>query len=129
MRIIQQMPAAAGLFYLLSALTVLSIVLAIYRSPRWYWAAALLAWAVSFLGGFSIGLYTLVLAFVFLALALAYQFRLIKTPWMVILSILLGVIVWAVLVAAVDDYWLFLPMQVIFEALFSLLGPVLALSF
>ena len=123
------MPVAVGLFYALSALNLLSVVLAATRSPRWYWVAALLAWALSFLGSFSIGLYTLVLAFVFLALALAYQRKLIQSPRHVIITILLGVIVWAIFVAAVDDYWLFLPMQVLFEALLSMLGPVLAFAF
>jgi hypothetical protein len=108
------MPVLVGLFYALSALTLLCAVLAVYRSPGWYWAAALLAWAVSFLGSFSIGLYTLVFAVVFLALALAYQFRLIKTRLHLVLTIFLGVIVWAVLVSTVDDYWLFLPMKVLF---------------
>ena len=119
------MPVAVILFYSLTALVILSVILAIARSPRWYWLAALLAWAVSFLGGFSIGLYTLVLAVVFLLLALAYQLKLIKTPLHVILTILLGAAVWAVLVLTVDDGWLFLPMRVIFEFLLSMLGPVI----
>ena len=66
------------------------------------------AWAVSFSGFFDWAVHAGI-GLRFSSLALAYQFRVIKTSLHLVATILLGVIVWAVLVAAVDDYWLFCP--------------------
>jgi len=112
------MPAAVVVYYSLAILTLASAVLAIVHNPRWYWAAALLSWVVSFMGGFSIGLFTLVLTFVFLALALGYQFKWIKTRLHAVIATLMGMAVWAVAIATVDDAWLFFPLAWVFERVF-----------
>jgi len=111
-------PAAVVVYYSLAILTLASAVLAIVHNPRWYWAAALLSWVVSFMGGFSIGLFTLVLTFVFLALALGYQFKWIKTRLHAVIATLMGMGVWAVAIATVDDAWLFFPLAWVFERVF-----------
>jgi len=112
------MPVVSIVYYSLAILTLACAALAIVRSPRWYWAAALLSWIVSFLGAFSIGLLTLALTFVFLALAIGNQFDWIKTRIHGLVAVLAGVAVWVVAIATVDDYWLFFPLAWILENVF-----------
>jgi hypothetical protein len=112
------MPLVVIAYYSLAILTLASAVLAVVFNPRWYWLAALLSWIVSFLGGFSIGMLTLVLAFIFLALALGHQFGWIKTRLHAVIAVLGGAGAWAASVAFVDDYWFFFPLAWILEQVF-----------
>ena len=101
------------LFYLLVGLTILAIILAIRISPQYYWLGAFTSYIISFLGGFSIGLYTLSITFIFLALALAHTMKWIKNPLHSILIILAASIIWVISALTIDDYWLFLPFMII----------------
>jgi len=81
--------------------------------PRWYWWAALAAYVCSFLSGFSIGLYLLSAAFVFLCLAAGHAARLIRTRLHAVLAAALGLGLWLAAVLTIDDYWLFLPFHLL----------------
>lgn len=87
----------------------------------YYWVAAASMYVFSFLAGFSIGLYTLSLAFALLAVALAYSTGLAKRPWHAAAAGAAGFAVWAACVfyLNVDDYWLFFPVYWLFKPLFG----------
>jgi len=102
------------LFYLLVGITLLAIILAIKISPRYYWLGAFTSYIFSFLGGFSIGLYTLSITFILFALALAHTLRWIKSPLHSFLIIFAALVIWMIMILTTDDYWLFLPFTILF---------------
>ena len=63
------MLAVLAFWLLVFATGVFATLGAVERSPRWLSLAAVTSWVFSFLGSWSIGLATLVLTFVFFALA------------------------------------------------------------
>lgn len=101
--------ALLGLFLLFG---VVGIFLAISNDKRWFWAAGLFIYFVSFLGSWSIGVYTLSITFVLWALALGYSLKLIKKPYQAVWAILIGIVLWAVMIMTLDDYWWFLPFRI-----------------
>lgn len=96
-------------------LTVVCTGLAVSVSPRYYWPAALFSWVLSFLGSWSIGLYTLVATYVFLALAIGYSTGWIRRAGHDLIATGVGIAAWALLVNVVDDYWLFFPLNALLE--------------
>ena len=85
------------------------IIAVIKNVGRKYWLAGLIMYIVSFLGGWSIGLYLLVLPFVLWSLALAHSFDWVKSHWHNIPFASIGIILWYLSISYIDDYWLFLP--------------------
>ena len=98
-------------FFAAALVTLIGIGLAVSTSRRYLWLAALGSWVFSFLGSFSIGLYTLVLTFVLLALAVGFATGWIKSSAQALVAALAGVAVWAVAIYTVDDFWLFFPIS------------------
>lgn len=95
------------LFYGLVVLGVITTIFAIMIDSKAYWLAGLFLYIASFLGAFSIGLYLLVLPFIFWTMAIAHSFHRIKKPWHYLLFITVGICLWAISIATLDDYWLF----------------------
>lgn len=105
------------LFYLLVGITILAVVLALKINPKYYWIGGLTSYFFSFLGSFSIGIYTLSITFVLLALALAHKMGWIKNHWHSMLVIVISLVVWILSILTIDDAWLFFPVGLIFKAL------------
>jgi hypothetical protein len=108
-----------ALFGLSFFATIVAIGLAVSVSRRFLWLAALSSWLLSFLGSFSIGLYTLVITFVTLALAIGFTTGWIRGYIGELLAAASGIVSWACAVRWIDDYWLFFPLN---ELLSRLLG-------
>ena len=113
------MPLLSLLVFFLLGLTIVAIVLAVMHSHHWYWVAALASWNFSFLTGFSIGLYAFSVTVVVMLLALGHLLGVIHQAWHSVLAVASGLALWAVLIATVDDYWLFFPIYHLFDALVS----------
>jgi len=112
------------LFMLSIVLTGVFVGLAWFRSPRYLWAAAAMSWILASFGYFSIGGLLLILTFVLVGLALAYEARL-RRPWQVTLVALAAIGLWALAVASTKRTVLFAPailMEPVFEAV-DRLGP------
>ena len=102
------------LVLLVAALVVLiGIGLAFHYSKSYLWLAAFGSWVFSFLGSFSIGLYTLVITFVLLMLAIGFSAGWIKSGLHEVLAVVAGVALWVVAINTVDDFWLFFPISAI----------------
>lgn len=105
------------IFYTMAAATVAGLLLGLQSNPRWYWVAAVGAWVTSFLGAFSIGLYTLVIGLIALALAIGHSLGLIKRRQHSAVAVIIGIVAWGALVFLVDDLFLFYPLHSVLEAL------------
>ncbi len=112
------MPFLSFLALFLLGLTVVATVRAVVSNYRWYWVAALASWVLSFLTGFSIGLYVFSVTVVVTLLALGHAAGVIRRPWQALLGVVGGLAVWALLIDNVDDYWFFFPISRIFDVLF-----------
>ena len=66
------------IFVLSFGLCLLTTMLATMSNRKWYWVAGLCMYIFSFLGSWSIGGYTLSVAFVLWALAIGHSLKLIK---------------------------------------------------
>lgn len=97
------------LFYLFLAITIISVILAIKKDPKYYWVGALTSYIFSFLGSWSIGIYTLSITFVLLALALAHKMGRIKNNFSSLIVIFIALLIWLLSITFIDDYWLFFP--------------------
>lgn len=115
-----RMPIFSLLFLSLIGLTFAAIVYAILKTYHWYWVAAVASWIASFLSGFSIGLYVFSVTVVVTVLALGYTCGVIRRGWQALLAAVGGLVLWAVLIVYVDDYWLFFPIGRLFDLLFSI---------
>jgi hypothetical protein len=82
------------------------------------WPAVFTSWFFSFLGSWSIGIYTLSLTFVLTALALSLLAGLHR-PFHLVGAVAVGFVAWAVLHRVLDDYWLFWPFHVTLTPLLS----------
>jgi hypothetical protein len=102
-------------FFSMAATSLVTIMLGVLRNPRWYWAAVVTSWIASILGAFSIGLYTLVVTLVTLALAIGYSLGLVKRFHHALVAVVIGVGAWAVLVPMVDDLILFYPLHTVLD--------------
>jgi hypothetical protein len=107
------------IFWGCAVLTVIFTGLAVSVSRHFLWPAAFTSWVFSFLGSWSIGLYTLVSTFALLTLALFHTFGWLRRPAQAVAAVTLGVVAWAVLHRTVDDYWLFFPIGYLFDHAFS----------
>jgi hypothetical protein len=111
------MPLLTVTYYSLVILVFSLICGAILVSVRLVWPAAIISHLVNFLGGFSIGLYTLIVTFVLVAIGIAHGSGWLKKPIHGVTATVLAIAFWAVAIRMIDDFWLFLP--------FSLLGWLL----
>lgn len=93
---------------------VLSLVWNVENQARWYFVAALSTYIFSVLASFSIGIYTLSIAFILFAIAVSHLLK-FKKRWQLIIAGLLGFGIWLLLVRNVDDYWLFFPISLFFR--------------
>lgn len=107
------------LFWGLVVLALVAAVMGEGRHPRWYWVAALAAWIFSFLASFSIGIYTLAIAYAFAALAVGHSLGWLRRTSHDVLAAACGIAVWVLLVSTVDDYWLFFPVNELLSLLLS----------
>ena len=110
---------AIFLFWACAILTVVFAALSVSVSRRFLSPAAFTSWVFSFMGSWSIGIYTLAATFVLLALALFHSFSWLRGPVHAVGAVVLGVVAWAVLHRAVDDYWLFFPIGHLLNYVFS----------
>lgn len=104
-------------YYGTALVTLVAIGLTLSGSRGSLWVAALASWFLSFLGSFSIGIYTLVLTFVFLSLAVGTRVGWVETARDRIQAILVGIGLWLLAVRTVNDFWLFFPLSAIGAAL------------
>lgn len=63
----------------------------------------------SFLGSWSIGGYTLSVAFALWALAIGHSLKLIKKLYHSVIAVIIGLVLWGTMTKTVDDVWWFLP--------------------
>ena len=112
-------PSVVILFWGCAVLTVVFSALAIFVSRHFLWPATLASWVFSFMASWSIGLYTLVVTFVLLALALFHVFGWLRGPLQALGAGVLGGMAWAALHRTVDDYWLFFPVGYLLNRVFS----------
>jgi hypothetical protein len=95
----------------LIVLGVLATIVAIKVNSKAYWLAGLFMYIASFLSGFSIGLYLLVLLFTLWVLALAHSLNWIKNQLHYVLFVAIGVLLWIISITTIDDYWLYYPIS------------------
>lgn len=114
-----QMSFWGVVFYAMAATSLVTTGLGVLRDPRWYWAAVISSWIASFLGAFSIGLYTLVITLVTLALAIGHSFGLVKRFHHALVAVVIGVVAWAALVLMVDDLILFYPLHKFLDLVYT----------
>ena len=100
------------IYYGLVLAVLVLAVMALRGSRRALWSTAAISYVVSFLGAFSIGLYTLVVTFVLVSIGAAQLVGWLGRPAHVAVAGTLGVGLWALAVRNIDDYWLFLPFMV-----------------
>lgn len=91
---------------------LITIILAALSNRKWYWVAGLCMYIFSFLASWSIGGYTLSVAFVLWALAIGYSLKLIKKFYHAIIAVVVGIVAWAVIFNTLDDVYWFLPFSV-----------------
>lgn len=84
-----------------------------------YWISGTFMYMFSALAGFSIGLYTLVIAFILFSLAIGHSFDKIKKRRQVIISIVVAIVVWVIVINIYNGFWIFYPVIILFELLFS----------
>lgn len=102
-----------GLYYG-SWLAVLALAgLGLTTKPQLVWFAVAGSCVLSFLGAFSIGLFTLVVTFAMLAVAVGRAFGLVQGAGRTALAAAVGVAAWAVAIRVIDDAWLFLPFSLV----------------
>ncbi|WP_163103051.1 hypothetical protein [Peribacillus alkalitolerans] len=92
---------------------IVSIILAIKGKHQFYWFAAIGIYIFSLIGAWSIGQFTVGLTFVLLALAIGYTLNLIKTKLQYTTFVVVGFLVGFLMIAFVDDYWLFFPLTLL----------------
>lgn len=91
--------------------SILSTISAIISGkPQHYWLATISIYIFSMIAGFSIGKITVGLTIVLLALAIGYSFNWIKNKSHYTTWLGAGFLVGILMVAFVDDCWLFFPM-------------------
>jgi hypothetical protein len=105
--------------FLLLGIAVAVTLLGILSNYKWYWVAGILMYIFNYLAAFSIGLYTLSFTFVLWTLALAHSLGWIKRFRDSVAAVFIGLIIWIVVVSAVDDYWLFRPIGWVFDLFFG----------
>ncbi len=92
------------------------IILGFLRSSaRWFFLAAFLFWIASFLAAFSVGGYILVLTFITLALGVAQSLGWMRSPWQVLITTVVGVVLWAIVLRWFWGPWIFWPMLFLFD--------------
>lgn len=91
----------------LIGITIAAAALGLVRNPRWYWVGAVSAYLVS--AGSVAGMLLVSASFVHLALALGHSAGWIRSPAQSVGAVIVGIAVWAVVAATVDDYWVFFP--------------------
>ncbi|QNG58310.1 hypothetical protein [Metabacillus idriensis] len=94
-------------------ISIVSTFFAIKGKHQLYWIAAIGIYIFSLIAGFSIGQITVGLTFVFLALAIGNSFNMIKNKLQFKACLGVGFLVGVLMVAFVDDYWLFFPITLL----------------
>lgn len=97
------------LFVLSFVLGVITAFLAIASKPKWYWVAGLCMYVFSFIGSWSIGGYTLSMAFALWALAIGHSLNVIKQLSHSVIAVIIGLALWGMMIKTLDDFWWFLP--------------------
>ena len=97
-----------GLFLIVLILLVLAMT-RVKNVASKYWLAGLIMYIISFLSGWTIGLYLLIIPFILFTLALAYSFVWVKKGWHNWVFIIIGIVLWYLGITFIDEYWLFLP--------------------
>lgn len=100
------------IFVLSFGFTLVTTILANVSNKNWYWVAGLCMYIFSFLASWTIGGYTLSVAFALWALAIGYLLKLIKKFYHAIIAIVVGLAAWFVMINTLDDVWWFLPFSV-----------------
>lgn len=81
----------------------------------WYFISSLCVYIISFLSAFSIGLLTVSVAFILLALGIATAFKWNKKPWQSFMVGLIGFCTWLILFRTIDDVYIFYPLAKLFS--------------
>jgi|GEM_PF-1911158 len=97
------------LAYLMLAVTGLAVWLAVKGDKKYYWVGGIAMYFFSFIAGFSIGLLTLSISFVLLALAITHRMRWVNNSWHSVATVIVAIVAWGGSVNFIDDYWFFLP--------------------
>jgi len=93
---------------------IIGIILGIRINYRWYWFAIFAFYNFSYLTGFSRLLF-LSIVWIVLSLTLGHSFGLITSLKKSVIASLLGLVLWIISSLLIDDYWLFLPVQKIYQ--------------
>lgn len=91
---------------------LVTIILASMSNWKWYWVAGLCMYIFSFLASWSIGGYTLSMAFALWALAIGHSLKLIKRLFHSVTAVVIGLALWGTMINTLDDAWWFLPFSI-----------------
>ena len=95
------------IFSTLLLTSIIAASLGILRSPAWYWIAGI---AAHFWSGMTlIGMLTVSLSFVLLALAIGHTTGWIHSIKRSLVAVAAGLLIWPRVFLTVDDYWVFWP--------------------
>ncbi|QOR68189.1 hypothetical protein IM538_08800 [Cytobacillus suaedae] len=85
------------------------------NKARLYLISAFCVYVFSFISAFSIGLITVSIAFILLALGIATVFKWNKKPWQSFMIGLIGFCTWLILFRTIDDVYIFYPLAKLFS--------------
>ncbi|GAV25426.1 hypothetical protein ciss_13590 [Carboxydothermus islandicus] len=104
------------LFYISIIVGIIGIMLGIRVKYRWYWLAIFAFYNFSYLTGFSRLLF-LSIVWILLSLTFGHSLGLITSFKKSVIASFLGLVLWVISSLLIDDYWLFLSVQKIYNLL------------
>ncbi|WP_078380741.1 zf-HC2 domain-containing protein [Sutcliffiella halmapala] len=107
------------LAYLLLGTSLLVFLWKVDSKSKKYWISGICMYLFSALAGFSIGLYTLSIAFILFTLAIGHSFGRIKKLHHSIISIVIALVLWCIAINIYGGFWAFYPVIQLLELLFS----------
>lgn len=107
------------LAYLLLGTSLLVFLWKVDSKSKKFWISGICMYLFSTLAGFSIGLYTLSIAFILFTIAIGHSFERIKKQHHSIISIVVALVLWGIAINIYGGFWVFYPAIMLFELLFS----------
>ncbi len=95
------------IFWTLVGTAMTATILGIIQRSGWYWVAGIAAYLAS--GMTIIGMLTVGVSFVLLALAIGHTAGWIHSIKQSLVAVAIGLVIWVVVINTVDDYWVFFP--------------------
>ncbi|MFD1416946.1 zf-HC2 domain-containing protein [Oceanobacillus jeddahense] len=107
------------LAYVLLASSLFIFIWKVDGKSKKYWISAIFMYVFSALAGFSIGLYTVAIAFILFSLAIGHSFGKIKKRRHAIISIVIAIIIWWIVIHLYNGFWIFYPVIRLLELLLN----------